>query len=95
MPIKIFLQLFPNLDSHTLIVNDAQPFDSGNYRCVARNRYTQAFAAEVINVEGNNSNLPKTNFLITIAHTIFSLSNLQAFTSLRTVWTTRTLQIAI
>lgn len=39
-------------DSQRLVVVDAQPFDSGNYRCVARNEYSQAFAAEVITVEG-------------------------------------------
>ncbi|XP_070503266.1 papilin isoform X4 [Chironomus tepperi] len=40
------------IDSQRLVVVDAQPFDSGNYRCVARNEYSQAFAAEVITVEG-------------------------------------------
>ncbi|KAL7022058.1 hypothetical protein ACKWTF_012113 [Chironomus riparius] len=40
------------LESQRLVVVDAQPFDSGNYRCVARNEYSQAFAAEVITVEG-------------------------------------------
>lgn len=39
-------------EPNRIIVVEAQPFDSGNYRCVARNDYSQAFAAEVISVEG-------------------------------------------
>lgn len=41
-----------NLESNRIIVVEAQPSDSGNYRCVARNDYSEAFAAEVISVEG-------------------------------------------
>jgi Ni,Fe-hydrogenase maturation factor len=47
--------LFNPPEPNRIIVVDAQPFDSGNYRCVARNDYSQAFAAEVISVEGLSS----------------------------------------
>lgn len=40
------------LDPQHITIADAQPFDSGNYRCVAKNDYSHAFAAEVISVEG-------------------------------------------
>lgn len=44
--------MFNLTEPNRIIVVNAQPFDSGNYRCVARNDYSQAFAAEVISVEG-------------------------------------------
>lgn len=46
-----FINYIP-IEPNRIIVVEAQPFDSGNYRCVARNDYSQAFAAEVISVEG-------------------------------------------
>ncbi|CRL07350.1 CLUMA_CG020329, isoform A [Clunio marinus] len=39
-------------EPNRVIIVGAHPSDSGNYRCVARNNYSQAFAAEVISVEG-------------------------------------------
>lgn len=40
------------LEPNRIIIVQAEPSDSGNYRCVARNDYSEAFAAEVISVEG-------------------------------------------
>lgn len=45
---------YVSIEPNRIIVVEAQPFDSGNYRCVARNDYSQAFAAEVISVEGSS-----------------------------------------
>jgi papilin len=41
------------IEPNRIIIRDTQPSDSGNYRCVAKNEYSSAHAAEVISVEGN------------------------------------------
>jgi hypothetical protein len=44
----------------------AEPSDSGTYRCVALNEYSQAFAVEVISVEGMNHLTIFESFSITV-----------------------------
>lgn len=53
LPTIYYFHLPTLSDAHTLTIYGANAGDSGNYKCEARNQYSQSFHVEQINVEGN------------------------------------------